>query len=116
VRADEAPQRDLAAAQESEEQEQNCLFIGERGLGFGPSAKLLVDPLQRIGGTRRLPLRKRESDEGKEFVAGLLEAGADRVAAQLPSGTRLPAGASYGSTRRILTLFHFSTNFATLPG
>ena len=36
--ADEATQRDLAAAQESEEQEQNCLFIGERGLGFGPSA------------------------------------------------------------------------------
>jgi hypothetical protein len=31
------------------------------------------------------------------------------------SGTRLPAGASCGSTRRILTPFHFSTNFATLP-
>ena len=28
---------------------------------------------------------------------------------------RLPAGASCGSTRRILTPFHFSTNFATLP-
>src|SRR5208282_4876910 len=31
------------------------------------------------------------------------------------SGTRLPAGASCGSTRRILTLFHFSTNSPTLP-
>src|ERR1039457_329194 len=31
------------------------------------------------------------------------------------SGTRLPAGASCGSTPRILTPFHFSTNFATLP-
>src|SRR6266404_5566330 len=31
------------------------------------------------------------------------------------SGTRLPAGASCGSTRRILTPFHFFTNFATLP-
>ena len=82
--ADEAAQRDLAAAQESEEQEQNRLFIGERGLGFGPPPELLVDPLQRIGGAQRLPLRKRESYEGKELVAGLLEAGADRVAAQLP--------------------------------
>src|ERR1017187_7335920 len=31
------------------------------------------------------------------------------------SGTRLQAGASCGSTRRIMTLFYFSTNFATLP-
>jgi hypothetical protein len=31
------------------------------------------------------------------------------------SGTRRSAGVSCGSTRRILTLFHFSTNFATLP-
>jgi hypothetical protein len=31
------------------------------------------------------------------------------------SGTRRQAGASCGSTRRILTPFYFSTNFATLP-
>ncbi|MDO8433020.1 MAG: hypothetical protein Q7S58_11490, partial [Candidatus Binatus sp.] len=31
------------------------------------------------------------------------------------SGTRRQAGASCGSTRRIMTLFFFSTNFATLP-
>src|SRR5271154_4463249 len=31
------------------------------------------------------------------------------------SGTRRPAGVSCGSTRRILTPFHFSTNFAILP-
>jgi hypothetical protein len=31
------------------------------------------------------------------------------------SGTRRPAGVSCGSTRRILTLFYFSTNFPTWP-
>ncbi|MGC1809982.1 MAG: hypothetical protein WA721_08550, partial [Candidatus Binataceae bacterium] len=31
------------------------------------------------------------------------------------SGSRRQAGASCGSTRRIMTLFFFSTNFATLP-
>jgi hypothetical protein len=55
--ADQAAQRDLAAAQEAEEQEQNRFFAGQRSLGFGPPAKLLVDSLQRIGGAQRLPLR-----------------------------------------------------------
>ena len=54
--ADQAAQSDLAAAQESEEQEQNRHFAGERGLGFGPPAKLFVYPLQRVGGAQRLPL------------------------------------------------------------
>ena len=80
----EAAQRNLAAAQESEEQEQHGLFTGQRSLGFGPPAKLLVDPFQRIGGAQRFPLRARETGKGEEFVAGLLEAGTDRLAAQFP--------------------------------
>ena len=62
----------------------NRFFVWQRRLGFGPPPELLVDPLQRIGRAQRLPLRKRESGKGEEFVAGLLEAGADRSAPQLP--------------------------------
>src|SRR6202022_3989629 len=46
--------------------------------------KLLVDPFQRVGGPQRFPLRGWESGEGEEFVTGLLEADADRLAAQFP--------------------------------
>src|SRR5712691_12405699 len=67
-----------------EEQEQHGLFTGKRSLSFGPPAKLLVDPFQRVGGPQRFPLRGWESGEGEEFVTGLLEADADRLAAQCP--------------------------------
>src|SRR5260370_22281414 len=81
---DQTAQLYLTAVQEAEEQEQHGLFTGQRSLGFGPPAKLLVDPFQRVGGPQRFPLRGWKSGEGEEFVTGLLEADADRLAAQFP--------------------------------
>src|SRR5579864_9636193 len=57
VPADQTAQPHFTAAQEAEEQQQNCLLVRQRGLGFGPPPELLVDSLQRVGGAQRLPLR-----------------------------------------------------------
>src|SRR5215472_3443374 len=84
VPADQPAQLHLAAAQESEQQEQDCLLVRERSLGLGPPAKLLVYPLQRVGGAQRLPLRDRVGRKGEQFVAGFLEAFDDRLTAQPP--------------------------------
>ena len=78
---DQPTQFNLAAAQPAEQEEQNRLFIGKRGLGLGPAAKLLVDPLQRVSGAQLLPLRCRKGSKSKKLVAGLLEALVDRLAA-----------------------------------
>ena len=62
----------MTAAQQAEQQKQNRLLVGQRRLGFGPPPELFVDPLQRVGGAQRLPLRGGKASKGKKLIAGFL--------------------------------------------
>ncbi len=98
----------------------------------GQRSRALTMPIP--DSNRTAALRSCRTQRGHQFLlADALDGGADPLPHQLLARAfpllpttaiacrgiilrhRLPAGASCGSTRRILTPFHFSTNFATLP-
>jgi len=62
-------QLDLPTHHEAEEQGQRRVFAGQRALRLHAPAKLLVEPLDRVRGAQRLPLRLGEGEEREQFVA-----------------------------------------------
>src|SRR6516164_6689259 len=65
---------DVAAGKQSPEQ--HCSSFGRRtqhSLRLDASLELLVQPLDRVGGTRALPLFGRQAGEAEQTCAGFLE-------------------------------------------
>ena len=63
------------AGGEKRPEEHRCGFRrGQHGLGLDASLEFLVQPLDRIGGARALPLARRQPRESEEAVAGFLQA------------------------------------------
>src|SRR5262249_41275503 len=80
----ERSQFDLAAAEQSEEQQHDGILPWKTRLRLRAPAELLVDALEGVRRTQRLPLRAWKAQKGEELVAGLLQALHHRRAAQLP--------------------------------
>jgi hypothetical protein len=68
----EAPQPDLAAGHEAEEEHQRGVRGGQAALGLHAPAELLVQPLNDIRGAQRLPLPLRKLEEREQLLATLL--------------------------------------------
>jgi hypothetical protein len=62
---------DLGGSEQRPEQHGGGFGAGQHGLGLDPALELLVQALDRVRGSYRLPLARREADESEEFVAGL---------------------------------------------
>jgi len=74
---------DLAGGDEAVEQDDGGVLGGKRALGLHPTAKLLIEALDGVGGAQASPLLRRESVEGQQLVAALGEAGDDAGAGLL---------------------------------
>src|SRR5437016_12127956 len=74
----------LAAAEQSEEQQQDRVLTGQRGLCLRAATEFTVDSLERICGAQRFPLRLRKAQKGEEVIAGFLQALHDSGTAQPP--------------------------------
>src|ERR1044071_6069379 len=61
----DAPDLDLTTDDQAEQQTLCCARIGQRTLGLHPAAKLPIEPLDGIGGTKRFPLAFRKTVEGQ---------------------------------------------------
>jgi hypothetical protein len=77
-------QPDLAADDESEEQDERSVFGRQATLGLHTPAELLVQPLNHVCDLERLPLRFGKREERQQFLAPLLEAADDAGAAGPP--------------------------------
>src|SRR6266566_1366610 len=62
-------QLDLPTHHEAEEQGQRRVFAGQRALRLRASAKLHVEPLNRVRGAQRLPLRFGKGEKREQLVA-----------------------------------------------
>jgi hypothetical protein len=62
-------QPDLAADNESEEQDERGVFGGQATLGLHTPAELLVEPLNHVCDLERLPLRFGKREERQQFLA-----------------------------------------------
>src|SRR3954468_9350740 len=76
--------RDLARSEQRPEQPRGRFRRRQHGLGLDPALELLVQPLDRIGRPRRLPLALRQAQESEQALAGLLQARRDAGALQPP--------------------------------
>jgi hypothetical protein len=74
----------LAAAEQAEEQQQDGVLAGQAGLCLRAATEFPVDPLERIRGARRFPLRLGKAQKGEEVIARFLEALDDGGTAQPP--------------------------------
>src|SRR5262249_45069381 len=81
---------------EAEEQDQRGVFARQRALRFHASAKLLVESLNRVRGSQRLPLRFREAIEREEFAAAFSKARHHARAALGPRALESPVGGAGG--------------------
>lgn len=81
---------DLAGGNQRPEQYSGCLGRGKDGLGLDAVIGLLVQPLDRMRGPRRLPLAPPHAGEGKQLIPGPFEAVSDGMAAQPPSRSWRP--------------------------
>src|SRR5882672_11390218 len=90
-------QLDLPAGHETEEQDQGRIFTRERALRLHAAAKLLVEPLNRVRGAQRLPLRLGEAEEREKFVAAFSEARHHTRAALVPRALQ----GAVGDTRSV---------------
>lgn len=70
----DVPHPDLVADQQLEQQQLRRLGVGERALRLDSSAKLLMEPFDRVGDPQRLPLAPGEPVEGEQLVPGFLQA------------------------------------------
>src|SRR5438477_3843430 len=61
-------QLDLPARHEAEEQDERRVLGGQRALRLHASSELLVEPLNRVRGSQRLPLGAWEPEEREQFV------------------------------------------------
>ena len=77
-------QGDLGGSEQRPEQHGGGFGVGQHGLGLDPALELLVQALDCVRGSYRLPLARREAGESEEFVAGLLQAVAARAAFEAP--------------------------------
>src|SRR3954467_11717685 len=76
--------RDLTRCEQRPEQHRGGLGRGQHRLGLDPALEFLVKPLDGVGGSGRLPLAGRQSGEGEELLAGLLQAVGDGPALEPP--------------------------------
>jgi hypothetical protein len=63
----------------------------QHGLRLDPLFELLVQPLDRIGRARVAPLARRQSCEGEQPIAGLLQAVGDGAVLKLPLADEMKA-------------------------
>ena len=75
---------DLAGGEQRPQEHGHGFGAGQHGLGLDPTAKLLVQTLDGIGGPGGFPLRGIEAGKGKEPISGLLQAIGHRLAFQAP--------------------------------
>src|SRR6516225_5079611 len=64
----------LSRGEQRPEQHGGGFGAGQDGLGFDAALELLVQALDGVRGSDRLPLAGREAGEGEQPVAGLLQA------------------------------------------
>src|SRR5439155_2680375 len=64
----------MPAGHEAEEQDHRRVLGGQRALRFHASAKFLMEPLNRVGGSQCLPLLFREPEERQELLAAFPQA------------------------------------------
>src|SRR3954454_23332871 len=76
--------RDLTRCEQRPEQHRGGLGRGQHRLGLDPALEFLVKPLDGVGGSGRLPPAGRQSGEGEELLAGLLQAVGDGPALEPP--------------------------------
>src|SRR2546428_1832310 len=62
----DSAQSDLSAGHETEHQDDGGVFIRQRALRLHPPAELFMEPLNRIRGSQRLPLRFGEANEREQ--------------------------------------------------
>src|SRR5262249_30994234 len=93
----ECPRFDLTAAQQAKEQKQYCILGGQTRLRLRPSAKLLVDALERVRRAECLPLRPGKRNGGTAVARIAPVAGAAPIP---PAPSPQSAAASARSSRR----------------
>src|SRR5712691_5524183 len=77
-------QPDLPRRHETEEQADGGVLGRQRPLRLDPSAELLIQALNGVRGSERLPLRLGETEEGEQLVAAFLQAPPDPGTALAP--------------------------------
>lgn len=75
---------DLARGEQRPEQHGGGFGAGQHGLGIDAALEFLMQGLDRVRGTDRLPLVRRETREGEQPVASLLQAVGDGAAFEPP--------------------------------
>jgi hypothetical protein len=69
---------DLTSGEQCPEQHGCGLGGGQHRLGLDAALEVLMEPFDRVGGARALPLAERQLGKGEEPLTGLLEAVGDR--------------------------------------
>ena len=92
----DSPQLDLPTHDKAEEQDDGGLFTRERALRLHAAAKFLVEPLNHVRATERLPLRFRKPEEREELIAAFMETGHDARAAFGPRALEAVVGNACG--------------------
>src|SRR5437762_219405 len=87
-------QPDPPAGHEAEEQDHRRVLGGQRALRFHASAKFLMEPLNRVGGSQRLPLLFREPEERQELLAAFPQARHHTRAALAPGALEERVGSA----------------------
>jgi hypothetical protein len=75
---------DLTSGEQRPEQHGCGLGRGQHCLGLDPTFELLVEPFDRVGGTRTLPLADGQPGEGEQPVTDLLKVVGYRFAFEPP--------------------------------
>src|SRR3989338_6255084 len=83
---------DLTADQKSKQQTFRCLRVRKRALGFHPSSKLPVKPLNDIGRAQRLPLALGKAVKGEQLLSTFLQTRSDLRGQLLPLQDKFPIG------------------------
>src|SRR5437762_12147705 len=79
---------------EAEEQDHRRVLGGQRALRFHASAKFLMEPLNRVGGSQCLPLLFREPEERQELLAAFPQARHHTRAALAPGALEERVGSA----------------------
>src|SRR6202035_4221532 len=82
---------DLTRGEQRPEQHGSGFGRRQHRLGLDPALELLMEPFNRIGGARALPLAERQPGERKEPITGFLEAVGDRRAFEPPFADKSPS-------------------------
>ena len=75
---------DLTGGEQRPEQHGRRVCRWQHGLRFDPALELLMQPFDRVRGSRASPLARRQAGEGEQPVAGFLQTVGDRAVLEPP--------------------------------